>query len=425
MAKVVKTVKVKLRLTSAQEKTLLYQCSLVRYVFNWGLSKRIEEYKNAGISLNLYQQSNELTIHKQLNTWLYDASANSLQHALRDVDKAFKNFFEGRTRYPRFKAKNKTLPSIRYPKQCSLKGNRIRLPKLGWIRCFNSHEHGKVKSVTVKQTPSGDWYATCVTEFEAVPKKPIKKACGIDLGLKDLAVITDGNTYQHIEAPKFFRQYQQKLAIAQKNLSRKKAGSANRAKAKLKVAKLHQRIVNLRTNFLHQLTNKLANTFDLICLEDLSLRGMARTRLAKSVLDAALGEFVRQLEYKTLWRGGTTQKIDRFFPSSKLHAACGMVNKDLTLSDRTWVCGCGETVNRDQNAALNILIEGLSINGSDSADLWSWSKSLTMLDRPTVKQESFLGKSVDLAALFSFEIEQEREREALKKSNYMEDIKAH
>ena len=161
----------------------------------------------------------------------------------------------------------------------------------------------------------------------------------------------------------------------------------NRAKAKLEVAKLHKRIVNLRANFLHQLTNKLA-TFDLICLEDLSLKGMAKTRLAKSVLDAALGEFVRQLEYKTLWRGATTQKIDRFFPSSKLHAVCGMVNKDLTLSDRTWVCECGESVNRDQNAALNILIEGLSINGSDSADLWSWSKSLSILDHLTVKQES-------------------------------------
>jgi putative transposase len=226
-----------------------------------------------------------------------------------------------------------------------------------------------IKNVTVKQTPTGDWFATCVTEFVGQPVKPVEKACGIDLGLNDLAVITDGTTYEHIAPPKFFRRLEEQLAKAQKHLSRKVKGSKNAAKAKRVVAKLHRRIGNLRANWLHQLSSRLVSEHDLICLEDLSLKGMAKTNLAKSVLDAALGEFVRQLEYKSEWRGKATQKIGRFFPSSKLHMSCGVVNKELTLSDRIWTCACGEEINRDENASLNILFEGLNLSlGCDTAE---------------------------------------------------------
>ncbi len=364
------TIKVKLRLTAKQAQTLTYQASLVRHIFNWGLARRNEVYKATKKGLTYNQQSAEMTTYKQANRWLYDAPADSLQHALKDVERAFKNFFDKRAKYPRFKAKHRTLPALRYPKDCVLEGNRLKLPKLGWVRCFNTHEHGTIKSVTVKQTPSGDWYATCVTEFIGQPLKPIEKACGVDLGLKDFAVITDGTAYQHIEPPKFFRSLEAKLAKAQKALSRKKKGSNNAAKAKRTVAKLHKRIGNLRANWLHQTSRELVNEYDLICLEDLSIKGMAKTNLAKSVLDASLGEFVRQIEYKALWEGKTVQRIDRFFPSSKLHAACGVVNKELTLSDRSWTCSCGEEVNRDENAALNILLEGLNLSaGRDTASL--------------------------------------------------------
>jgi putative transposase len=357
----------------------MYQCSLVRHIFNWGLARRIEVYEATKKGLTYNQQSAEMTAYKQANRWLYDAPSNSLQHALKDVERAFKNFFEKRARFPRFKSKHRTQPAIRHPNGCVLERKRIKLPKLGWVRCHNSHDHGKVKSVTVKQTPTGEWFAACVTEFVAQPVKQPSNAVGIDLGLKDFAVITDGVNYEHIAPPKWFREYEQKLAKAQRALSRKKKGSNNRAKAKLKVAKLHKRIASLRKNWLHQVTNKLVNEYDLICLEDLSIKGMAKTKLAKSVLDAALSEFVRQLEYKSAWRGKVTNKVDRFFPSSKLHAACGTINKDLTLSDRIWTCACGETINRDENAALNILLEGATGHDIPSLKLLRKGKASTTL----------------------------------------------
>jgi putative transposase len=211
-----------------------------------------------------------------------------------------------------------------------------------------------------------------VSEFVGQPqKKIVKQVAGIDLGLKDFATITDGSSYERIKPPKFFYEFELKLAKAQKKLSRCKKGSKNRAKAKLEVSKLHKRITSLRNNWLHQLTKELANRFDAICLEDLNLKGMMRSNLGKSLVDAALAEFVRQLKYKLKWLGKYCQQVDRWFPSSKLCAECGVVNKELTLSDRTWTCECGLTHDRDENAARNIRTEGLSLltSGSDSPTL--------------------------------------------------------
>lgn len=391
MEKHIKHIKVKLRLTAKQEQTLLYQTSLVRHIYNWGLARRKEAYEQTGKGLNFAKQCAEMTQYKQGNKWLYDAANSALQQSLRDLDRAFKNFFEKRAQFPRFKSKHRTLPSMRYPDKCDLKGNRIKLPKIGWVRCINKHDHGKIKSVTVKRTSTGEWFASCVAEFIGQPKQDIKTSAGIDLGLKDFAVITNGENYQHIKPPKYFRKYEKQLAKAQKHLSRKQKGSQNRAKAKLKVAAIHKRIRDLRANWLHQLTNQLIKSTDLICLEDLNIKGMAKTKLAKSINDAALSEFVRQLEYKALWQGKTVQKIDRFFPSSKLHAACGSVNKDLTLADRTWVCSCGAIINRDENAAFNILLEGLTLAfGSGSPEvnqLWSDCKT-SPVGHVAMKQES-------------------------------------
>jgi putative transposase len=191
----------------------------------------------------------------------------------------------------------------------------------------------------------------------------------------------DLTTSPYIAPPKFFRRYEEKLAKAQRHLSRKVKGSKNAAKAKRVVAKLHERISMLRANWLHQLSHRFVSEYDLICLEDLSIKGMAKTNLAKSVLDAALGEFVRQLEYKAQWRGRATQKIDRFFPSSKLHMSCGVLNKDLTLRERTWTCACGKEISRDENAALNILFEGLNLSlGCDTAE----AKQLLRMGEPNV-----------------------------------------
>lgn len=211
---------------------------------------------------------------------MYDTYSDTLQHALKDLETAYRNFFEKRAKYPKFKSRHKVRRSLKYAKGAVLERTRIKLPKLGWVRCFNSHKHGAIKSVKVKQHASGDWYATCVTEFVPLPAKPVKTACGVDLGLNSFAVITDGSTYHDVAPPKFFRSLEAKLAKAQKKLSRCEKGSNRRAKTKLKVAKLHKRIANLRANWLHQLSNQLVNTYNLVCLEDLNIKGWRGATLA-------------------------------------------------------------------------------------------------------------------------------------------------
>ena len=179
---------------------------------------------------------------------------------------------------------------------------------------------------------------------------------GIDLGLKDFAVLSGGT---RIAAPKFFRKGQRKLRKAQRVASRRKPGSNRRAKAKNKAAGVHQKIANQRGDFLHKLTTELVSRHEGLCIEDLSVKGLARTKLGKSMLDASMGEFRRQLEYKSLWNRKHLSVIDRYFPSSRLHGSCGEINDRLTLSDRTWTCGCGVIIDRDLNAAVNIRDEGL------------------------------------------------------------------
>ena len=366
------TLEVKLRPTATQARKLTYMGSLCRHIYNWGLARRKEAYKSTGKGLTYVQQSAEMTVYKQANRWLYDVYADCLQQSLRDLERAYKNFFEKRSKYPRFKSRHRTPPKLRFAKDVVLERTRIKIPKLGWVRVHNTHEHGTVKSVTVKQTASGDWYALCVTEFTAQPPKPIGTACGIDLGLNSFAVITDGTLYHDVAPPKFFREYEAKLAKAQKKLSRCVKGSNRRAKAKLVVSRIHKRIANLRANWLHQRSNRVVSEYDAVMLEDLNVKGMARGNLGKSLGDAALSDFVRQLEYKSKWRGKTVQKIDRWFPSSKLHAACGVVNTALERGERMWVCECGETLARDENAALNIWLEGKRLlSGSDSPTLKS------------------------------------------------------
>lgn len=189
-----------------------------------------------------------------------------------------------------------------------------------------------------------------------LPKAQPSETVGIDLGLKDFAVLSDGHRES---SPKFYRNTERRLAKAQRSLSRKKKGSKNREKAKLRVAKLHAKVKNQRQDFLHKLSTQLVKTHQALCIEDLSLKGLVRTKLAKSFNDAALGEFRRQLEYKAIWHRKHLAVIDRFFPSSKLCGDCGTVNSELTLSERVWTCCCGATHDRDLNAARNIKLEGL------------------------------------------------------------------
>jgi putative transposase len=237
----------------------------------------------------------------------------------------------------------------------------VYVPKVGWVRIRQSREvEGATKSATFKRCGDGHWYVTLTVEFEmpdvALPSPDPAKAVGIDLGLKDFAVTSEG---EKTEAPKFYRKGQAKIRKAQRAVSRRQKGSRRREKAKKRLSKIHQRGANQRNDFLHKLSRKLVNQHQAICIEDLNVKGLARTKLSRSFADAAMGEFRRQLEYKCLWNRKHLIVIGRFYPSSKTCNQCGAINDNLTLSDRSWSCGCGVVIDRDLNAAMNIRDEGL------------------------------------------------------------------
>ena len=245
---------------------------------------------------------------------------------------------------------------------------RVYIPKIGWVCIRQSREvEGSAKSATFKRDATGSWYVALTTEFEMPDAEPPAPAnpIGVDLGLKDLFVLSNG---ERVPAPKFERRAARKLRRAQKELSRKKPGSHRREKAKRCVARLHRKVSNQRGDFLHKLTTELVREYDLICVEDLSTKGLAKTKLSRSVLDAAFGEFLRQVAYKATWNLKQSVKVGRFFPSTKLCSACGAVNAHLRLSDRRWLCGCGIQHDKDLNASRNILAEGLRLVAAGQAE---------------------------------------------------------
>lgn len=358
-----KVYRFRLRPTKAQAKHLYRMAGAKRFVFNWALAKRKDYYAEYGEGLSTKALSAELTALKKVpdTAWLKGVDSQLLQQALKDVDRAFQNFFERRARYPRFKSRKRSQPSFRIPQRVRVEGAKVYIPKVGWVKLRQSQPVDcKTKSATFKRDTTGSWYVNLTAEFEMpdIPLPPAdpQKVIGIDLGLKDFAVLSTG---ERIAPPKHYRKLERRLAKAQRRLSRRQKGSKNRDKARAAVAKIHQKIRNQRNDFIHKLTTSVVRNHQGICIEDLSLKGMAKTKLAKSVLDAALGEFRRQLAYKTVWNRKHLVVIDRFFPSSKLHMACGALNGALTLADRVWTCACGETVDRDLNAAQNIRAEGL------------------------------------------------------------------
>jgi len=358
-----KVYRFRMRPTKAQEVDLYRMAGARRFIYNWSLDRRKNYYAEHGKGITAKQLSSELTALKQEpdTMWLKEADSQMLQQALRDVDRAFDAFFKKRSRFPRFRSKKAGHFAFRIPQRVRLEDGKVYVPKVGWIRIRQSREvEGKTKSATFKRDATGHWYVALTAEFEMpdveppAPRTPV----GVDLGLKDLFVLSDG---ERVRAPKFARKGTNKLRRAQKNLSRKKPGSHRREKAKRRVARVHRKASNQRSDFLHKLTTNLTQEYDCICVEDLSIKGLARTKLSRSILEAAFGEFLRQVEYKATWNFKRSIKVGRFFPSTKLCSNCGVVNPNLTLSDRTWLCCCGTQHDRDLNASRNILAEGLRL----------------------------------------------------------------
>lgn len=337
-----------------------------RWVWNWALARRKAYYAEHGKTIPAAQLSAELTALKNQpeTAWLKEMNAQSLQQVLRDLDRAFCNFFERRAGFPRFKALKRTDPSFRIPQCVKVVDGKVYIPKIGWVRIRQSQAvEGETKSVTFKRDALGHWYVTVVAVFTmpdvALPPPDPEKVVGLDAGLKDFSVLSNG---ERVEAPKFYRKAQRKLRRAQRAFCRRQKGSNRRAKARKRVARIHQNTADKRKDFLHKLSSDIVKRFDGVCIEDLNIKGLARTKLAKSFNDAAHAEFRRQLEYKSIWYRKHLVVIGRFFPSTKMCGNCGAINDHLTLADRQWTCPvCVVEHDRDLHSACNIRVEGLGI----------------------------------------------------------------
>ena len=371
MRKINKSYRFRLYPNKGQIELLAKHFGCTRLVYNTFLDQRIEQYRLTGKSDNYYEQAKSLTeMKKQEETaWLNEVNAQSLQFALRSVDTAYKNFFQKLTKFPKFKSKH-SKNSFTVPQFASIAGGRLFFPKFKeGIKCRVHREIvGKIGKVTITKAPSGKYFVSVFTEEEYItPIEKSGKSVGVDLGLKDLLITSEGETFKN---NRYTKKYECKLAKAQQHLSRKKKGSKGFESQKLKVARLYEKISNSRADYLHKRSICLVRKYDTICIEDLNVKGMTKNhRLAKSINDASWSTFVNMLTYKAEWNDKKIVKIDRFYPSSQTCNVCGYVNKVIKdLSFREWECPiCHTHHDRDVNAAINILNIGLNNNNNISA----------------------------------------------------------
>lgn len=331
-----------------------------RFVFNHFLSGA-KSTKYMGYSSN----SKELTLLKGSLLWLKEVDKFSLQNSLKDLDSAFKSFFQKRGKFPKFKNIRNQKNSYKTNftnNNIEIKGNYIKLPKLKWVQFANSREtQGRILSVTISKTNTNKYFVSvsCEVEVNELPK--LHTRIGIDLGLKSYVVTSTGEEHNH---PKALLKLEKKLKKLQRRYSRKQKNSKNQQKAKMKIALLHEKISNIRLDYLHKLSSKLINENQVIAMESLIPSNMLKDKnLAKQIADASWTTFKNLIEYKSNWYGRTLIEVDTFFPSSQLCSSCGFINKKVkNLSIRAWECPCCKSKHdRDINSAINILKEGLRI----------------------------------------------------------------
>ncbi|HEY9864665.1 MAG TPA: RNA-guided endonuclease TnpB family protein [Candidatus Obscuribacterales bacterium] len=368
-----KAIKVRLYPTQEQELALAKSYGCARWYWNFALNACIEHYQETGKSLKIAVYKRMLPQLKKNYPWLKeDCYSSVLQCVAINLNKAYQNFFEGRAKFPRFKSKHHQ-QSIQYPQSVTVVNQTLKVPKIGEIPAiFHREITGTIKTVTISKTPTNKYFASILCEVEATESKELgDKIIGIDLGLKDFAIVHDGENVTKYANPKHLKRHQKNLARKQKKLSRKtksctersRSGSKSREESKKNVAKVHEKIANSRQDFLHKLSRKLVNESQVIVVENLNVKGMVKNRkLSKVISDVGWGMFVNFVNYKLQQRSGKLIEIGRFFPSSKTCSCCGYLVDELSLDIREWDCPhCNTHHDRDDNAAINIRNEGIRI----------------------------------------------------------------
>jgi len=352
--------------TDEQKQMLAQTFGCCRYVYNWALRLKTDAYYQRGERMYYEHLSQALTSLKKQeeSAWLNNVSSVPLQQALRHLERAFLNFFEGRAQYPTFKKKHGAQAATYASSAFKWDGTNLTLAKMDrpldihWSRPLP--KGCKPTTITVTKDCSNRYFVSLLVEEDIQTLPVVNKQVGLDLGLKSMVITSDGQTYGN---PKFFARDEKKLAQAQRRHAKKKKGSKNRAKAKLKVARVHARIADRRRDYQHKLSTHIIRENQIVCVEDLQVKNMVKNhRLAKAISDVGWSELVRQLEYKAEWYGRTLVKIDKFYPPSKRCFDCGHILDSLTLDIRHWVCPeCGVEHERDINAAKNIVAAGLAV----------------------------------------------------------------
>lgn len=366
--------------THEQAELFLKTFGSVRYVWNHILDWRSKEYSLNKTKINYTKTSSKLTEIKESMSWLYDVSCVPLQQALRHQDIAFSCFFAKKSKYPNFKKKGNRQSFELTKSAFTIKNGQVFIAKskiplnIKWSRSLESEP----SSITISKDCADRYFISFCCEVEIEPLQKLEKTIGVDLGLKDFAIISDG---QKIKPLKSFIKYQKLLKKLQRQHVKKKAGSKNRNKARIKVAKVYNKIADSRKDFLHKLSTKLINENQVISLEDLNISGMIKNHsLAKHIADTSWGEFVRQLKYKAEWYGRTISQISPWFPSSKLCSNCGFKIEKMPLDIRKWQCPSCEAIHdRDINAAKNINTAGLAeINACEVSSIGVLDENLKL-----------------------------------------------